>query len=265
MPGVDDLPPDVAARGYGAAGGVCYWQADVAATHHYYDLALAAARRAGDDQLLARALYNYAFAASDELGQTTEMYVAGLPYFEESLAIHRRIGDARGVADANWGLASSLAARGDSEAAIRHVEAALEEYERIEDPFGIGWAEYMLAGLKARAGRYETGIGNLRRSLEIFAAAGDRVGILLNLAGFAMTASARGDQEQAVRIGGAVETLRAATGAALLDDAPEWFEFSIPKRPVDDPQALEWWDEGASMTTEEAVTYVQAKLQASAG
>ncbi len=255
LPGVADQPAELMAHSYAAAGGITYWQADVSATHRYYGLALEAARRSGDERLLAEALYNYGFGATDETRLSNELYIAGRPYWEESLAIYERLGDLRGVADANWGLASALSAMGETDAGIAHAEAALAEYQRLGDPFGTGWARYMLAGLFARRGEVDTGEPHLRESLIVFAAAGDKSGILLNLAAYALLAGMRGDIERANRLGGAVETLRAATGTGLIDDAPEWFEFSIPTKPEGGSEALRWWDEGVRMSVEEATTY----------
>ncbi|HYI22899.1 MAG TPA: adenylate/guanylate cyclase domain-containing protein [Candidatus Limnocylindrales bacterium] len=255
MPGVAELPVALVARAYGAAGGISYWQADVPTTHRFYTLALEAARRSGDERLLAEALYNFGFAAVEDIKLSNELYTAGRPYWEESLAIYERLGDKRGVADANWGLASAYTATGEADAGTRHAEAALAEYERLNDPFGIGWAHYMLSGFKVRAGDLVGARDHLRESLGVFAAAGDRTGILLNLAGYTLIAGIGPDRERANRLGGAVEMLRAATGAGLIDDAPEWFEFSIPVRPEGDPEASQWWDEGTRMSIEEAVAY----------
>jgi len=259
MPGVTDQPDELLSRAYAAAGGITYWQADVPATHRYYGLGLAAARRSADERLAAEALYNFGFAATDEPTLSNELYIAGRPYWEESLAIYERLGDMRGVADANWGLASAFTATGDAEAGVRHAEAALAGYSQLNDPFGTGWAHYMLSGFNARAGDVDGARSHLREALGVFAAAGDQTGILLNLAGYALLAEIESDRERANRLGGAVETLRAATGAGLIDDAPEWFEFSIPSRPEEDLEALQWWDEGARMSTEEAVTYALAE------
>jgi tetratricopeptide (TPR) repeat protein len=265
MPGVADQPAQLRARAFAAAGGVTYWQANVPATHRYYGMALEAAREAGDERLLAEALYNYGFAADENTVLTNEMYLAGRQYWEESLALYRKLGDVRGEADANWGLAGALAAAGDNDAGVRHTEAALAGYETVGDPFGIGWAQYMLAGLKSRRGDVDGGLPNLRASLEIFAAANDQTGILLNLAGFAMLAVFRDERERATRLGGALETMRAATGAGLIDDAPEWFEFRIPDRPSGDPQADAWWAEGTRMSPAEAVAYALGEPEVSAG
>ncbi len=255
LPGVAEQPATLLARAYAAAGGISYWQADVPTTNRYYSLGLESARRSGDELLVAEALYNFGFAAVDDEKLSNELYTAGRPYWQESLAIYELLGDRRGVADANWGLASAVSAMGETEAGISHAQAALAEYQRLDDPFGTGWAHYMLAGLNARRGDVDTGELHLRESLIGFAAAGDKSGILLNLAGYALLAGMRGQIERANRLGGSVEALRAATGTGLIDDAPEWFEFSIPEKPEGDPEALRWWDEGVRMSIEEATAY----------
>jgi hypothetical protein len=255
MPGAEEQPIELLARAYGAAGGVAYWQADTMATHRFYARALDAARKTGNEDLLAEALYNFAFAAVEQEALTSELYAAGRPYLEQALEIHTRRGNSRGIADTNWALAQAVAGAGDTEASVRYAEGALVEYRRLGDPFGVGWGLYTLAGLLGRGGNMEEALRYVRESLEIFAQARDQSGILLNLAAYAIGAQLSGDRERAAKLGGAVDKLRLATGAGLIDQTPDFIDFQIPKRPDGDPEAEAWWDEGVRLTTEEAIAY----------
>ena len=67
-------------------------------------------------------------------------------------------------------------------------------------------------------------------------------------------ASRRAEQARAYRLGGAVDRLRALTGAGLLDVPMAFMEFAPLARPSD-PGLLQAWGEGARMTSEEAVAY----------
>ena len=97
LPGVAEQPVALVARAYGAAGSITYWQADVPATHAHYAAALDASRRSGDELLIAEALYNFGFAATDDVRLNNELYVAGRASWEESLAIYEKLGkQARG-------------------------------------------------------------------------------------------------------------------------------------------------------------------------
>ena len=255
MPGLAEQPTDLLARAYGAAGGIAYWQADVPQMHRYYKLGLEAAQATADERLVAEALYNLSFAPIDQDKVDDHLYELGKPLLEESLAIYERLADSRGVADTHWALSSAMAAVGDYQAAIGHARSALAQYRLLDDPFRIGWGLFLMASAEAKLGNLDAGVLALRESLSVFAAAGDRSGILLNLAGFAYAAAVTGDKERASRIGGAVETLRTATGAGLLDRPPDFIDFYIPERPVGDPGAERWWDEGTRLSTEEAVAY----------
>jgi predicted ATPase len=245
----------VRAKGYGAAGSIAYWQADVPEVHRLYGLALAAARESGDEALVAEALYNFGFAATNQPSMNSALYAAGRASWEEALDLYRKLGDARGVADASWGIAMALQGAGDRDAAIRHGEEALAGYRSVGDPLRIGWGLYLLAGLRVADGDLELVETYLRESLETFTRANDRAGILLCLTGFALLASSRGQLKRANRIGGAVESLRIATGASLLDAPIELVDFVKPTRPVDDPDSVAEWDAGALMSGEEAAAY----------
>jgi tetratricopeptide (TPR) repeat protein len=183
------------------------------------------------------------------------MYVAGEKYARESLEIYRSLGDDKGIGDASWSLSQGIAASGNYAEAAAYGNDALATFRRMGDPFRIGWGLFMLAGLELRQGRLEVANDQLLESLHIFSEARDISGILFNLAAFVLIASERGDLERANRLGGAVETLRSSSGAGLIDEPPDFINFSIPKRPTDDPQAEAWWDQGGHMSPEEATAY----------
>ena len=261
MPGVADQPPELLAHAYAAAGGVTYWQAAVRMTYRYYSLGLEAAQRSGNESLVAEALYNLSFSPLDQDEIDNTLYAAGKPYLDESLAIYKRLGDARGEADTYWGLAQSVGAVHQWDEALDYAERALVGYRKLEDPFRVGWGLYMIAGLHSRLGDWSEAATELRESTEIFSAARDQSGILFNLAALAMAAQASGQHETSLRIGGAVDSLRGTTGAGLIDAPPDFIYFSIPKRPESDPEEQRWWDEGARMSAEEAVDYALSGLE----
>ena len=255
MPRVDEQPAELLAAAYGAAGSVGYWQADTHAAHHFYTRALEAARRSGDDHLVAEALYNMGFAGVDHDSPTNELYVAGRRFWEESLALHAKLGNSRGVANASWGLASALAALDDQQAAIEHVDRAIVEFRRLNDPFGLAWGLYLKGGLLGRVNDLDGIEPLLRESLQIFLAANDRSGIQFSLVGFAFVADGRGQRKRLSVLGGAVESLRQVTGAGLIDSPLEFVDFALPVKPIADAEALRWWQEGTRLSAEEASAY----------
>lgn len=260
LPGIADQPADLMARAFEAAGGICYWQGDVRAAHRFYSDALNAARRSGNTQLIARATYNFGFAALDQEQPTDELYAEGEQSFEESLRLFTTLGDEKGIADASWALAiANAAATKDRAVAIGHAEEALTRYRRMGDPFGTGWAAYMVGTLRFPDIGPESVEPYFREALEIFARSRDRSGIGLLLVGFALVADRRGDVERVNRLGGAINRLRAETGAGLLDSPLQFVDFSVPERPSD-ANGSKQWDEGARLTTEEAISYALGQM-----
>ena len=261
MPGVASQSDELQARAYGAAGGITYWQADTHATYAYYSRALAAAQRSGDGQLIAQATYDHGFAPIDVDRPSDDMYRQGLAYWEQAIGLFERIGDAKGMADAAWGLAQAYGAVGDVERSREFGMQALAGYRALQDPFGVGWGAYVLAGLYARDGRLDDAEPLLQESLRIFVEANDRSGILLNLAAFLLLANRRGQRVRELRLAGAAVKLRASTGAALIDVPVEVIQFVMPTEPTE-PRALREWQIGAQMTPEEAGDYALRNLDA---
>ena len=110
-----DLPPTLTARFAETFGSVTYWQADLAVSAHWYDVALGvwrAAAAGGDEQArreLANALYNRAFVivaaeAWDGPVVADIRRPEGKAMLEEALAIYEELGDATGEANVLWGL-----------------------------------------------------------------------------------------------------------------------------------------------------------------
>jgi predicted ATPase len=261
LPHLAEQTAELRARGLGAAGSICYWQADVPATHDYYTRAVAAARASGDDALIAEALYNLGFAPLDQESINNTLYIAGEEPWREALELYRRLDDPRGVADASWGIAMARAAQDDRAAAVEYGLEALAGYRRVGDPFRAGWGLYLLAGLTVPTGDLEQAERYLRESLETFSQVDDRAGILLNLTGFQMLASSRKQRTRANRLGGAVEALRAATGASLVDSPIEVVDFVLPVKPTE-PPAIAEWEQGARMSAAEAAAYALGDVDA---
>ena len=255
LPGLDDQPPDVLAPAYEAAGGITYWQGDTPATHRLYKRALEVARRSGDQRLIARALYNYSFAALETYTLADEGYAAGIPYVEEALRLFTELGDEQGIADASWALAIAIGAAGhDRRQAVRYAQEALDRYRALGDPFGTAWACYMVASLQLDELGPEAVAPYFTEALRLFATAHDRSGILLMLAVFAVLAARRGKTERVNRLGGAIERLRRETGAGLLETPVRFVDYGPPDKPTD-PAGLEQWAGGAKLSTEEAIAY----------
>jgi predicted ATPase/class 3 adenylate cyclase len=261
MPGVSLQSDELQARAFLAAGSVTYWQADVHQTFNYYERAVEAARGSGNRRLIAEALYNHGFAAEDDVKLSDELYVKGVPFWEESLSIYRELGDAQGIADVAWGLAQAEAALGSEEHAIAYGEQALAGYREINDSFGAGWALYVLAGLHVRYGRLDVAEKLVRESTHIFVEANDLTGILMNLAAFLVFAQRHGQKLRELRLAGATVKLRASTGAGLLDAPIDVIQFVLPTQP-ESPEEQREFEIGGRMSAQEAAHYALADMDA---
>ena len=122
-----------------------------------------------------------------------DVYIVGMPLWERSLAMFREIGDAQGIADAAWGLAQGSSFQGDEQKALDYGQQALDGYKAVDDQFGLGWALFILGGIHVRGGRIDKSEELFRESMASFVSAGDKTGILLNVAAYlyiAQTATA---------------------------------------------------------------------------
>jgi predicted ATPase/class 3 adenylate cyclase len=253
MPGLADQPPELLARAYGAAGGVHYWRAEFGTTNRYYEAALEQARRSGDRAILAEALYNFGFAPRADLGPLQWRWEEGRPYFEEALALYRDIGDAAGIASVSWALAFSAIADRDLALARRYLHDSMEIQRARADPFGLAWGLHLLGVIDVHDRLFEDAVPRLREALLHFQAAGDKSGIVILLADFAIAARAAADSERSWRLAGAADRLSRETGTNLINAPIEYLEWTWPEPPKDDPAALLAWQEGATLSTDEAI------------
>src|SRR5947208_9804776 len=93
LPGGDKFP-EARRHALEAAGGIAYWQADMAAAQVWYDEALVLTRAAGDKRAIANAIYNDSFP---RVLQRTDMATA-LVLLDEALTLYRELDDKPGIA-----------------------------------------------------------------------------------------------------------------------------------------------------------------------
>src|SRR4029453_5021011 len=93
-------PSPARAKALAGAGGIAWWQEDLAAARGFYQEALAIERQLGGPAPIAEALYNQGFVTGTAGDSETAPRL-----FEESLALFRRAGDEPGMVRAGWMLA----------------------------------------------------------------------------------------------------------------------------------------------------------------
>src|SRR5256712_5283565 len=99
LPGGDKFP-EARRHALEAAGGIAYWQAEMAAAQGWYDEAVVLTKAAGDKRAIANAIYNDSFP---RVLQRTRMATA-LVLLDEALTLYRELDDKPGIARCLWGI-----------------------------------------------------------------------------------------------------------------------------------------------------------------
>jgi predicted ATPase/class 3 adenylate cyclase len=213
--------------------------------------AVALARRAGDDYVLAVALNNLA-GTSTSLGESER----ATAYFEESLMLRRRIGDVSRIALSLCNVASMAFLRNDIDRAVALWGEALEIATSIGDKRHICFAHSGLAWVAYREGRWEEADADARESLRLGRELGMKYAAAEEICCLAGIAAATGDSVRAARLASAVEPYR-----SLLAEYQNVFgEIHLPDvesaKASCDPET--WgraWAEGRAMSLDEAAEY----------
>ena len=165
-----------------AAGGIAYWQGDLAATHERYREALQIARIRNVPAEIAEALYNFSFApvVVTDLREWPEVLaVHSTPILREAMAIFEELGDLAGQAKSLWALGDYLMYGRDFEGSESALVAALPLFRRLGDRFGEAWSLHTLGMVQANAGDFRSAAANYEGALDLFAEAGDVSGLTL--------------------------------------------------------------------------------------
>lgn len=241
---------DARARALEAAGGVAYWQGDLAAAREFYDECLELARARGDPKAIANALYNASFP-----GMVDRTDLPGsLRLIEEALPIFRGLGDQTGVARCLWTIGNQRHQLGELDLAITALDEAIGLLRRLDERFSLGWAMHTRAVIAIQQADPTTARTMTREGLEIFSNAGDVSGIVLLLDDAASVAKLEGHITRAVRIAGAAAAHQLATGAALasiinVNEGRAWEET------IASAEERRAWSEGQAMSVDQAVAY----------
>jgi tetratricopeptide (TPR) repeat protein len=200
-------PTPARARALAGAGGIAWWQEDIAAARRFYDEALAVERHLGDPAGIADAIYNQAFVVA--AGRDFE---GAFRLYEESLELFRRAGDEAGMARAGWMLVIRDLVAGRWDAPLAKAGEAVASWRRTGDRFRLGDGLVWLAVVEARAGRPDEARAALGEARELAAEADSPMGMLSVLIGLSYVARWEGRYQEAVRLAGAADGLREQVG-----------------------------------------------------
>jgi DNA-binding CsgD family transcriptional regulator len=174
----------------------------------------------GDSALRAVAL-----ARLGRLAWRQRDYEASRLAYQESLDLHRQLGDEPGTARALRNVALAAAAIGETADALELCEQSITMFRRLGDERGRGWTLTVLGLTHYEAGDWAAGAACARAALEVGLATGGAALTVAGGLGTAYGAAVAGDvrthREQVTAI---VAELRKASG--LIED-PEWLWASM--------------------------------------
>ncbi len=245
LPGSGDHP-DARGGALEAAGGIAYWQGDLASAQAWYEGALEIARASNDEARIANAIYNLASSAAME----KDDQVRARALAQEAVEIYRRLGDDAGIGRSLWGEANRYYFFGDFAGGIEVAREALEIFRRIGDRFMTGWTLYMMAlynqTLDPTAMR-----ALLEEALPLFTESGDKSGYALVFDAFAALYWIEGDVKRAVRLAGYAAATEASAGTGLAKMNREFAGF-YPSTLTSDPELAAAYAEGQRFSVEQA-------------
>jgi predicted ATPase/class 3 adenylate cyclase len=200
-------PTPARAKALAGAGGIAWWQEDIAAARRFYEEALAIERRLGDPARIADALYNQAFVVA--AGGDFE---GAFRLWEESLELFRRAGDEAGVARADWMLAMRDLVDGHWDRPLARAEETVAAWRRTGDRFRLGDGLVWLGVVDARAGRPADARSAIGEARELAAEADSPMGMVSVLIALSYVARWEERHQDAVRLAGAADALREQVG-----------------------------------------------------
>jgi predicted ATPase len=244
------VAPAVRMRGSIALGGITYWLDDADATERAYEAALALALDIGDQEGEAAALYNLAFVPimRGDVAEARKRFERSL---EAAVSVSRP--DFVALSESSLGIVLSLA--GDDRA-IDLLQEALAYFRASGNRFHIAWTLAELGSAELLLGRVEAGKSRIRESMEMQADAMNLPVIGAGMEAVAGLESRDGQHPEALRLMGAVEALRANTGAGaprLLTRSRD--VVAAGRDALGDRAADVALAEGRSMSLDEAIAF----------
>lgn len=209
IPGTEAATRCIALEG---AGGIRYWQGDLAAATTFYAEWLELARATGDRQGEADALFNIASSAFPSIQARLELLVP-------AEAAYTAIGDQVGLAWVSWARGDILNSSDDRRAAAPALDESIESFRRLGQPFGLGWALFIRANVALVDQDLDTAGSLLREALALLGTSGDTSALLFILTGLVGVEVGLENMERAATLAGAMQRLRSTTGTNLLEVA----------------------------------------------
>ena len=250
QPGTASAP--VRAKALRGAGALAWAQGDYARAETLFEESLILRRELGDRQGIAEAINGLASVARDR-GE----YARAKALFEENLAVCRELENADGIGTALINLGNVAYYHGDYPQAIPFYEESLAVYREMGERYGMAISLNNLGEVARDQGDYARAETLGKESLALFQELGDKWAIFQALIGLGRLAMARDNNERAVRLLAAAESLRETIGSALSPVESADYDRSVTavRSALGEETFAALWEEGSAMTPEEAVEY----------
>lgn len=212
-------------------------------------------RKFGYKDDLASVLESLAYVTMEIHGsQAAEQLQA---YMEESLALSQGSVNPE-AAVRTEGILSRLAFyRGDLSEARKHADLMLDLHREMGDQLSVTGHQTAMAHVARQMGNYQEALALYRETLPDWQKMGHRGAVAHQLECFAFIAKAQEQGERAVKLMSAAESLREASNSAMTPQERIEYasEVASLRAGMDEKTFVLLWDEGRSMTMEQAIEY----------
>ena len=239
--------PEARLRALDAAGGIAYWQGDMAQAIAWYREEAAVAHGLDDGKAEAEAIYNQAMSVAIDLGKREDAKRLA----HDALQRFRDLGDRGGEGRALWAITNTAIFDTDPGEMVGPADETIGIFREVGDSFMLAWALYTSGLMRIQLRDWDRARADLSEAVSIFAATNDVSGYALVLDGFASLEWREGDQRRAMRLAGAAGALQDVTGIGLARRNRDITEF-YPDQ-ITDPILVEAYAQGKSLSPQEAV------------
>ncbi|MEO8744085.1 MAG: LuxR C-terminal-related transcriptional regulator [Candidatus Dormiibacterota bacterium] len=228
-------------------------QSDHAATRTLADQAVAAARKVGDPELMARALNGVGLVHERE----GDFAQAGREY-DEALALLRGSTNRRLVADVSNTRALLAIEQGDPAAALEILNECVSFARAQNDQANLARYLESLANAQLDLGDLDGAAASWNESLSTFRDFDDWFGIIWAMSGLSLVAAARHEDERALRLAAAADRLSRQYSFAVMRFRADQVDAACRQaraRLGSKGRGEAAWSHGQAMTTAEGLEY----------
>ena len=241
-----------------ALGGLAYWMSDAETTEKAYEAALTLYQQIGDEEAIARALYDYAFAAAMDNDQEETR-----KRFNASMSAAERVDSASLIAQNQIWFGLEALTRGDPQAAASLLEEALETFRKIDDRLYTSWAVGSLSQAYIDLGRLQDANAAFLESINLSSELRNSPVISSALRAFARRLATMDRHYEAATLTGAASTIEADTEAGSPLLTVDSADLEATREALGEEAFSKATAEGRIMTAQEAFHYAKRYLEES--